>query len=110
MEKKPSQFNGMMFEWYDKSAREQGDENDQEELLFPFNEEEEPKHFGIHGYGSDNPNIYNLKRREEPLIYDVSLWLHPTLDLQVCNTLVLYEAPTNIFPTLENELHVKDEV
>ena len=83
----------MLFESCDKFVGEQGDENDQEELLFPFNKEEEPKHFDIHGYGSDSPNTYILKRREEPPIDDVSQGLHPTPpNLQVCNTLVLYEA------------------
>ena len=62
-----------MFESYEKSPREQGDENDQEELMFPFNEEEGPKHYGTHRYDSDNPNTHNLKRRKEPLIDNVSL-------------------------------------
>ena len=83
-----------------KIARDQRDENDQEELLFPLNEEEEPKHSEIHGYGSDSPNTYILKRREEPPIDDVSQGSHPThLDLQVCNTPTLYEAPTKVSPT-----------
>ena len=111
MEEKPLHFNAMMFESYEKSAREQSDENDQEELLFPFNEEEDPKHYGVQGYGSENPNIYILKRREEPRIDDVSLWLHPTPpDLQICNTPMLYEAPTKVAPMFQKELHVNDEV
>ena len=101
----------MLFESYDKSKEEQSNENDQEEFVFPFNKEEELGHSGIHGYSSDNPNIYNLKGREETLIDDISLWLHPTPpDLQVCNNPVLYEAPTNIALTLQKEFHVKDEV
>ncbi len=111
MEENVLQFNAMMFESYDKSSREQSDENDQEELLFPFNEEEYPKHFGIHGYVSGNPSTYSLKRKEEPPIDDVSLQLNPTPpDLPVCNTPALYEAPTEVAPTLQKELHVKEEV
>ena len=67
MEGKPLQFNAMSFESCDKFAREESDENDQEELLFPFNEEKELEHSRIHGYGSDNLDAHNLKRKEEPL-------------------------------------------
>ena len=84
MEQKPLQFNTLMFELYGKSVGEQSDENDQEEFVFPFNEDEELDHSRIHGYDHDNPNTYILKRREEPPIDDVSQGLHPTpLDLQV---------------------------
>ena len=111
MEEKPLQFNAMSFESCDKSKGEKSDENDQEELLFLFNEEEDPKHYGVQGYGSENLNIYILKRREEPQIDDVSLWLHPTPpDLQVCNTPIFYEAPTKLSLTFQKELHVKDGV
>ena len=42
---------------------------------------------------------------------DVSLWLHPTPpDIQVCNTPMHYEDPSNITLTVQKELHVKDEV
>ena len=100
-----------MFESYEKSPREQGDENDQEELMFPFNEEEEPKNSKINGYGSNSTNTYILKRGEEPPIDDFSQGLHPTPpDLQICNTLVLYECPTKVALKFHKELLVNDEV
>ena len=90
MEEKTLQLNAMLVESYDKYEGEQSDETNQEEFVFPFNEEEQIEHSRIHGYGCDNLNTCSLTRREEPLIDDVSLWLHPTpLDLQVCNSSTL---------------------
>lgn len=111
MEEQPLQFSAMVFESCDKSAGGQNDEDDQEEFVFPFNEENEHAPSGIHIYCSNNMNTQILKIREESLMDDVSLWLHPTPpDIQVCNTPIHYEAPTNITLTVQKELHVKDEV
>ena len=91
-----------MFESYEKFVGEQSDENDQEEFVFPFNEEEELDHTGIQGYSSNSLNMYSLKRREEPLIDDVSQGLHPTPpNMQVWNTPTLYEAQTKVAPSFK---------
>lgn len=77
-EEKPLHFSAMVFESYDKSLGEQNDEDDQEDFLFPFNEEKEHGHSRIHFYCSNNINTQSLKSREESLIDDAYLWLHPT--------------------------------
>ena len=47
MEEQSLQFSAMVFESYDKFIRGQNDEDDQEELVFPFNEENEHGNFRI---------------------------------------------------------------
>ena len=54
MEEHPFQFSEMLFESYDKFVGGQNDEHDQEEFVFPFNEEKEHGKFGIHVYCSNN--------------------------------------------------------
>ena len=77
----------MVFESYDKFVGGKNDKDDQEEFVFPFNEEEEYINLGIHVYGSNNMNTQILKRRKESLMDDVSQWLQSTpLDMLVCNT------------------------
>jgi hypothetical protein len=91
----------MVFESYDKSTGEQNDEDDREDFLSPFIKENKHGHSGIHVYCSNNMNTQSLKSREESLMDDVSLWLHPTPpNMQVCNTPIHYEAPTNITLTV----------
>ena len=63
MEEQPLQFSAMVFESYDKSTGGQNGEDDQGEFVFPFNEEEEHGHLGIHVYCRNNINTQIFKRR-----------------------------------------------